>query len=129
MPPCCPMRSRRSTRWSRRSSTMTGRPCAKSSDLLLQVVFHARVAQEHQTEPFGLAEVAAGVAAKLRHRHPHVFGDAVVADAEDVHRRWEEIKKAEKGRASVLDGVPAGLPALARAQKVLGRARRAGQSG
>src|SRR5665647_1710526 len=102
--------------------------CEELGDLLLQVVFHARVAQEHPTEPFGLAEVAAGVAAKLRHRHPHVFGDAVVADAEDVHRRWEEIKKAEKGRASVLDGVPAGLPALARAQKVLGRARRAGLS-
>src|SRR5665647_1733495 len=84
--------------------------CEELGDLLLQVVFHARVAQEHQTEPFGLAEVAAGVAAKLRHRHPHVFGDAVVADAEDVHRRWEEIKKAEKARASVLDGIPAGLP-------------------
>src|SRR5665647_843335 len=102
--------------------------CEELGDLLLQVVFHARVAQEHQTEPFGLAEVAAGVAAKLRHRHPHVFGDAVVADVEDVHRRWEEIKKAEKARASVLDGIPAGLPALARAQKVLGRARRAGLS-
>ena len=102
--------------------------CEELGDLLLQVVFHARVAQEHPTEPFGLAEVAAGVAAKLRHRHPHVFGDAVVADAEDVHRRWEEIKKAEKARASVLDGIPAGLPALARAQKVLGRARQAGLS-
>jgi len=100
--------------------------CEELGDLLLQVVFHARVAQEHQTEPFGLAEVAAGVAAKLRHRHPHVFGDAVVADAEDVHRRWEEIKKAEKARESALDGIPAGLPALARAQKVLGRAHRAG---
>ena len=102
--------------------------CEELGDLLLQVVFHARVAQEHQTEPFGLAEVAAGVAAKLRRRHPHVFGDAVVADTEDVHRRWEEIKRAEKARASVLDGIPAGLPALARAQKVLGRARRAGLS-
>src|SRR5665811_122867 len=102
--------------------------CEELGDLLLQVVFHARVAQEHPTEPFGLAEVAAGVAAKLRHRHPHVFGDAVVADAEDVHRRWEEIKKAEKARASVLDGIPAGLPALARAQKVMGRAHRAGLS-
>jgi XTP/dITP diphosphohydrolase len=102
--------------------------CEELGDLLLQVVFHARVAQEHPREPFGLAEVAAGVAAKLRHRHPHVFGDAVVRDAEDVHRRWEEIKAAEKARASVLDGIPAGLPALARAQKVLGRARRAGLS-
>ena len=100
--------------------------CEELGDLLLQVVFHARVAQEHQTEPFGLAEVAAGVAAKLRHRHPHVFGDAVVADAEDVHRRWEEIKKAEKARESALDGIPHGMPALARAEKVIGRAQRAG---
>jgi XTP/dITP diphosphohydrolase len=95
-------------------------------DLLLQVVFHARVAQEHATDSFGLDEVAAGIAAKLRHRHPHVFGDAEVADAEDVHRRWELIKKAEKARESALDGVPPGMPALARAEKVIGRARRAG---
>jgi XTP/dITP diphosphohydrolase len=95
-------------------------------DLLLQVVFHARVAQEHATDPFGLDEVAAGIAAKLRHRHPHVFGDVEVADAEDVHRRWELIKKAEKARESALDGIPPGMPALARAEKVIGRARRAG---
>ena len=95
-------------------------------DLLLQVVFQARVAQEHPTEPFGLDEVAAGIAAKLRHRHPHVFGDVEVADAEDVHRRWELIKKAEKARESALDGIPPGMPALARAEKVIGRARRAG---
>ncbi len=66
-------------------------------DLLLQVVFQARVAQEHPTEPFDLEDVAAGIAAKLRRRHPHVFGDVEVADAQDVHRRWEQIKAAEKG--------------------------------
>ena len=95
-------------------------------DLLLQVVFHARVATEHPTDPFGIAEVAAGIAAKLRTRHPHVFGDVTVSGAEEVHRNWEAIKKAEKARESALDGIPRGLPALARAQKVAGRARRAG---
>ncbi len=95
-------------------------------DLLLQVVFHARVAAEHPTEPFGIDDVAAGVAAKLRSRHPHVFGDVVVSGADEVHRNWEAIKKTEKARASALDGIPRGMPALARAEKVAGRARRAG---
>ncbi len=95
-------------------------------DVLLQVVFHARVAAEHPDEPFDVDDVAAGVAAKLRRRHPHVFADAVVRDAEHVSARWDEIKRTEKGRRSALDGVPAGLPALARAQAVLSRAGRAG---
>ncbi|MCV2396360.1 MazG family protein [Actinotalea sp. M2MS4P-6] len=96
-------------------------------DLLLQVVFQARVAQEHPTEPFDLEDVAAGIAAKLRRRHPHVFAGVEVRDADEVHRRWEQIKAAEKvDRTSVLDGVPLALPALQRAQKVVGRARRAG---
>lgn len=95
-------------------------------DLLLQVVFQARVAQEHPTAPFDIEDVAAGIAAKLRRRHPHVFGDVPAGDAEEVHRRWEQIKAAEKSRASVLDGIPPALPALARAHKVVGRVRRAG---
>lgn len=95
-------------------------------DLLLQVVFHARIAEEHPTEPFTLDDVAAGIAAKLRRRHPHVFADAQVRDAEHVSTRWDEIKRAEKERGSALDGVPAGLPALARAQALLDRAQRAG---
>lgn len=95
-------------------------------DLLLQVIFHARVATEHPTDPFGIDDVAARVAAKLRHRHPHVFADAVVEDADDVHRRWERIKRAEKSRESTFDGIPLGMPALARAQKVIAKARRAG---
>ncbi len=97
-------------------------------DLLLQVVFQARVAQEHPTEPFDLEDVAAGIAAKLRRRHPHVFGpdsDAGLAP-EEVHRRWDQIKAAEKSeRTSALDGVPLALPALQRAQKIVARARRA----
>lgn len=95
-------------------------------DLLLQVVFHARIAAEHPTEPFTLDDVAAGIAAKLRRRHPHVFAGAQVRDAEHVSTRWDEIKRAEKDRRSALDGVPAGLPALARAQALLDRAQRAG---
>jgi XTP/dITP diphosphohydrolase len=95
-------------------------------DLLLQVVFHARIAQEHPTEPFGVDEIADGLVAKLVRRHPHVFADAEVADADGVHRQWEQIKKTEKQRESALDGVPRGLGALARTQKIASRAGRAG---
>ncbi|GGC15791.1 MazG nucleotide pyrophosphohydrolase domain-containing protein [Cellulomonas carbonis] len=115
-------------------------------DLLLQVVFHARIAQEHPDDPFDVDDVAADVAAKLRRRHPHVFGETAeraetaetaeartgsaagegALDAEAVHRRWDVLKQSEKARASVVDGIPPALPALARAQKVLGRVRRAG---
>lgn len=108
-------------------------------DLLLQVVFHARIAQEDAADPFDLDDVARGITAKLVRRHPHVFEapDAegadgpggVAAGAEglgDLHVQWDRIKRAEKQRTSVLDGVPLALGALARAQKVLGRARRAG---
>ena len=94
-------------------------------DLLLQVVFQARVAAEDATQPFDLADVAAGITAKLRSRHPHVFADTSVADAAAVSLQWDHLKALEKSRGSVLDGVPVHLPALARAQKVLGRARRA----
>ncbi|WP_225755375.1 MazG family protein [Actinotalea sp. Marseille-Q4924] len=95
-------------------------------DLLLQVVFHARVAQDHPDDPFDIDDVARGIAAKLRRRHPHVFGDVTVAGAAEVHRNWDAIKQTEKSRASAVDGIPPALPALARAQKVLGRLRRAG---
>ncbi|HEY0216741.1 MAG TPA: MazG family protein [Cellulomonas sp.] len=95
-------------------------------DLLLQVVFHARIASEHPTEPFGVDEVADCLVAKLVRRHPHVFADAQVDGADGVHRQWEQIKKTEKQRESVLDGVPRGLGALARTQKIASRAERAG---
>ena len=94
-------------------------------DVLLQVVFHARVAQEHPEDPFDIDQVADGVADKLIERHPHVFGDDAPGTAEEVHARWERIKKETKGRASVFDGVPVDQPALARAQKIASRAERA----
>lgn len=95
-------------------------------DLLLQVVFHARIAQEDPAEPFDVDDVAADLVAKLVRRHPHVFGDARVADADGVNRQWDAIKREEKQRESVLDGVPLAMGALARAQKVASRADRSG---
>lgn len=95
-------------------------------DLLLQVVFHARIAAEHPTDPFTVDDVAAGIVDKLVRRHPHVFGDVDAPTAEHVEANWEQLKAAEKGRESVLDGIPPALPALARAAKVLSRARRGG---
>lgn len=96
-------------------------------DLLLQVVFHARVAQEDPDHPFDLDDVADTLVAKLVRRHPHVFADVDgVTDADAVNRQWDRIKGEEKQRASVLDGVPLALGALTRAQKVASRAARAG---
>ncbi|MBO9553280.1 MazG family protein [Cellulomonas sp.] len=96
-------------------------------DLLLQVVFHARIAQEHVDEPFDVDDVADDLVAKLVRRHPHVFGDDDAApDEEGQHAAWDRIKRVEKQRASVLDGVPLNLGALARTQKVLSRATRSG---
>ncbi|HET7355442.1 MAG TPA: MazG family protein [Nocardioidaceae bacterium] len=94
-------------------------------DLLLQVVFHARVAAE-APDGFTVDDVAAGIVDKLVHRHPHVFAGLDVADRDEVEANWETLKAAEKGRASVLDGIPAALPALALADKVLGRAAKVG---
>jgi XTP/dITP diphosphohydrolase len=94
-------------------------------DLLLQVVFHARVAAEHEEAPFDVDDVAAGIIAKLVRRHPHVFADVEVSGAQEVHHNWEQIKAAEKQRDGVFDGIPLTLPSLARAQKMLGRLRRA----
>jgi XTP/dITP diphosphohydrolase len=90
-------------------------------DLLLQVMFHARVASEHPDAPFAIDDVAGDIVEKLVRRHPHVFGDVDAADAAAVEANWETIKQAEKSRTSALDGVPAGLPALAWADKVVGR--------
>lgn len=85
-------------------------------DLLFQVVFHAVLAAEEGR--FTLADVAGGVHDKLVARHPHVFGDAVAETPEAVAERWEVLKKAEKGRTSVTEGIPDALPALALAAKL-----------
>jgi tetrapyrrole methylase family protein/MazG family protein len=85
-------------------------------DLLFQVVFHATLAAEEGR--FTLADVARGIRDKLVGRHPHVFGDASADSAEEVAIRWEQLKKAEKGRESVMDGIPEALPALLYALKV-----------
>lgn len=94
-------------------------------DVLMQVVFHARVGQEGQ-EPFDIDEVAAGISAKLIRRHPHVFADGDATTPEQVEARWHEIKAEEKGRAAVLDGIPVAMPALPRAAKIQTRLERAG---
>ncbi|MFG2431498.1 nucleoside triphosphate pyrophosphohydrolase [Streptomyces sp. NPDC048590] len=95
-------------------------------DVLLQVVFHARIAQEDQEEPFGIDDVAATIVEKLIHRHPHVFGDETAETADDVRAHWLRTKAIEKQRESVTDGVPLGQPGLALAAKLGSRARAAG---
>lgn len=96
-------------------------------DLLLQVLFHARMAAEDEAEPFDIDDVAGGLVAKLVRRHPHVFADADARDAAAVEAGWEQIKAQEKpDREHPLDGIPAGMPDLARADKVASRLERAG---
>ncbi|HEX5996473.1 MAG TPA: MazG family protein [Jiangellales bacterium] len=94
-------------------------------DLLLQVVFHARIAEEQDEDAYTIDDVAAGIVDKLIRRHPHVFGDADAPTAAHVESRWDELKAAEKGRGSALEGIPAALPALALATKSINRAARA----
>lgn len=92
-------------------------------DVLWQVVFHAEIARRTPAEGFDVQDVAANVRAKMVRRHPHVFGGEVAETPEDVVRLWTAAKKAEKrDRKSVLDGIPRALPALALADKTVGRA-------
>ncbi|HQR28053.1 MAG TPA: MazG family protein [Nocardioides sp.] len=93
-------------------------------DLLLQVWFHAVIAEE--AGDFALDDVVTGIVDKLRRRNPHVFGDAQAGDPAAVTEVWESIKATEKPRRSVTDGLPASLPALLYADKVLDRLARAG---
>ncbi len=116
--------------------------CEELGDVLLQVVFHARIAAEREDgTSFTVDDVADGIVAKLVRRHPHVFADVTVSGAEDVKRNWDEIKREEKrvlaeragvaasiaqAASSALDGVPFGQPALALAAQLQRRAARAG---
>ena len=104
-------------------------------DVLYQVIFHSDIAAHTPGEEFTLEDVAAHMTAKMVGRHPHVYGelanqlaaDEVTDTASDVNARWDEIKKVEKPtRTSVLDGVPQGMPALALADKLLGKAEKLG---
>ena len=115
--------------------------CEELGDVLLQVVFHARIAAEREDDTsFTVDDVADGIVAKLVRRHPHVFADVTVSGAEEVKRNWDQIKREEKralavrrgdaadGEAapSALAGVPFGQPALALAAQLQRRAARAG---
>jgi uncharacterized protein YabN with tetrapyrrole methylase and pyrophosphatase domain len=115
--------------------------CEELGDVLLQVVFHARIAAERDDgTSYTIDDVADGIVDKLVRRHPHVFGDVTVSGADEVKQNWDEIKRREKidkaertgvtvaedAVASALDGVPFGQPALALAAQLQRRAARAG---
>ncbi|MGI5455438.1 nucleoside triphosphate pyrophosphohydrolase [Streptomyces sp. CA-249302] len=95
-------------------------------DVLLQVVFHARIAEEDPDAPFSIDDVAGGIVTKLIHRHPHVFGDETATTPEEVKEHWLRTKAIEKQRESVTDGIPLGQPGLALASKLSSRVRTAG---
>lgn len=107
-------------------------------DVLLQVVFHARIAEEAGGDgeegeegedavgAFSIDDVAGALVTKLIHRHPHVFGDAEAETPEDVNAHWQRTKAVEKRRESVTDGIPVGQPGLALAAKLAGRVRAGG---
>jgi XTP/dITP diphosphohydrolase len=90
-------------------------------DLLLQVYFHSRMAEEDAKQPFNIEDVAKSVTDKLIRRHPHVFAGESVSGSEEVLENWEKQKVAEKGRNSAIDGVPLAQPALPLATKVIYR--------
>lgn len=95
-------------------------------DVLLQVAFHSRIAEESADRPWSIDDVAAALVDKLVRRHPHVFAEGDADNASDVQERWDELKAAERPRASVVDGVPLALPALALSEKLIARTARAG---
>ncbi len=92
-------------------------------DLMLHLVFYARIADEQGA--FDVADVLNKVCDKLVHRHPHIYGDAIIEDAEGVKRNWEKLKLSE-GKKSVLAGVPTSLPALIKAQRIQEKAAKVG---
>ncbi len=92
-------------------------------DLLLHIVFYAKIASESQT--FDIADVINSINEKLIHRHPHVFGDVQVESEEEVAKNWEKLKLKE-GRKSILEGVPRSLPAMVKASRIQDKAASAG---
>ena len=93
-------------------------------DLLLHIVFYSKIGAEQKA--FDITDVIEGICAKLINRHPHIFSDVVVKDAEDVKNNWEKIKLLEKGTRSVLGGVPTSMPSLVKAYRIQEKARGVG---
>jgi len=95
-------------------------------DVLLQVYFHSRIAQDHPTDPFSIEDVARAIADKLISRHPHVFENLEVSGTEEIIDNWEAIKAKEKGRTSAIDGIAMSQPALPLVSKIFYRAEKYG---
>ncbi len=95
-------------------------------DVLLQVYFHSRIAQDHPTDPFTIDDVAGAIADKLIGRHPHVFAGLEVSGTEEIIENWEAIKAKEKSRTSPIDGVAMSQPALPLVSKLIYRADKYG---
>lgn len=95
-------------------------------DVLLQVAFHSRIAEESPSRPWSIDDVASELVDKLVRRHPHVFADGAATTASEVEASWHALKQEEKPRRSVIDGVPLALPALALSEKLLTRTAKAG---
>jgi XTP/dITP diphosphohydrolase len=93
-------------------------------DVLLQVYFHSRIAQDHPTDPFSIEDVAGAIADKLISRHPHVFENLEVSGTDEIIENWEAIKAREKGRTSAIDGIAIAQPALPLVAKILYRAEK-----
>jgi XTP/dITP diphosphohydrolase len=93
-------------------------------DVLLQVYFHSRIAQDHPTDPFSIEDVAGAIADKLISRHPHVFENLEVSGTEEIIENWEAIKAREKGRTSAIEGIAMSQPALPLVAKILYRAEK-----
>jgi XTP/dITP diphosphohydrolase len=93
-------------------------------DVLLQVYFHSRIAQDHPTDPFSIEDVAEAIADKLISRHPHVFENLEVSGTDEIIENWEAIKAREKGRTSAIDGIAMAQPALPLVAKIFYRAEK-----
>ena len=93
-------------------------------DVLLQVYFHSRIAQDHPTDPFSIEDVAGAIADKLISRHPHVFENLKVSGTDEIIENWEAIKAREKGRTSATDGIAMSQPALPLVAKIFYRAEK-----